>query len=144
LKKKYSLTEHPSDIGVKAWGDTPDELFSNMAEGMFAVMVDLRKLRPARKINLSIKEDGPSGYEEALVAWLEELVYRFETEKMLFCRFNIKRLEVGKRTIIDAEAWGEHIEAGRHKIGVAIKAVTYHGLKVEKNKAWSAQVIFDV
>ncbi|MGM0366461.1 MAG: archease [Actinomycetota bacterium] len=141
--RKYSITEHPSDIGIKAWASGPHNLFSHTAEGMFEIMADFKKIRPEKKIDISIREDCPCGYEEALVAWLEELIFRFETEKMLFCRFEVKELVVGKKLAIDASAWGERIKA-RHNIRVAIKAVTYHGLKVERNKDWKAHVIFDV
>ncbi len=144
MDKRYSITDHPSDIGIKAWGTTPEQLFTNAAEGLYAVMTDPESIKAQKRIDLSIKEDCTCGYEEAMVSWLEELIFWFETEKLLLRSFRIKKLETGKNINIEAEAWGENMDKNRHKIRVAIKAVTYHGLRVGKNKEWNAQVLFDV
>lgn len=66
---------------------------------------------------------------------------------MLFSRFEItKILDQANEKKIEAEIYGERIDFKRHEITVAIKAPTYHMLKVEKNKKgdWIAEIIFDV
>ncbi len=144
MKKKYSVQEHPSDMGLKAWGDSASELFAHAAEGMFSIMSDMRKIKPDKEMDLSIREDLICGYDHALVAWLEELIYLHETEKMLLREFSIQKLDTEKGIVIEAGVRGEQIDYNRHEIKVGIKAVTYHGLKVVKNKIWKAQLIFDV
>lgn len=143
MKPKYRIIENLSDVAVEAWGNSPEELFAYMGQGMFAVMTDSRILaRDSYKI--SIREDCGSSYEEAMVAWCNELIYQFETSKVLFSRFNINKLALQKNTQIEAEVWGEPFDQNKHEIKVAIKAATYHQLKIEQNGQWRCQLIFDI
>ena len=42
-------------------------------------------------------------------------------------------------------AWGETIDPGRHRLDVEIKAVTWHGLKLQRETdGWLAEVIVDI
>ncbi len=144
MNKPYKQVEHPSDIGLEVWGSSVYALFAHAAEGMFAVMTDLETVSPKKKILLKVKEDAACGYEEALVAWLEELIFQFETEKNMLCRFHMTKVNIKDGLDIQAEGWGERFVSSRHEIKLGIKAVTYQGLEVRKNKKWKAKVIFDV
>jgi SHS2 domain-containing protein len=40
---------------------------------------------------------------------------------------------------------GERLDPARHQIFTEIKAVTFHGMRLERGeKGWEAQIIFDV
>jgi SHS2 domain-containing protein len=46
---------------------------------------------------------------------------------------------------LTGKAWGEPLDRGRHELGHEIKAITYHGLKVEQTPdGWLAEVIVDI
>jgi SHS2 domain-containing protein len=46
---------------------------------------------------------------------------------------------------IVAQLQGEPYDSDKHQLKTEIKAVTYHGLSVEKTvRGWKAKVIFDV
>ena len=60
---------------------------------------------------------------------------------MLFRRFDVR---VGERGF-HATAWGEPRDEARHPLIHEVKAVTYHGLTVERTDGgWLAEVIVDI
>jgi SHS2 domain-containing protein len=64
------------------------------------------------------------------------------TRRMLFSRFEV-RLDGGR---LDADAWGEPVDVGRHCPAVEIKGATYTELDVRRlaDGAWLAQCVVDV
>ena len=137
--KKYEIIDHTADIGIKAYGRDVKELFQNAAYGMFDIIADLEGIKPS--IFIKIKKSS-SNFEELLINWLDELLYNFYTKGIIFSKFDIKKLEP---TGIEAEAHGKHIGDNRSRLKTEIKAVTYHGLKIEeKSGGYEVQIIFDV
>jgi SHS2 domain-containing protein len=81
--------------------------------------------------------------EALFVDWLRELIYRIETEHMLWCEFNVQLLDGNRR--LRAICRGEPADWTRHLPDNELKAVTYHGLRVEQMpNGWQAEVIFDI
>jgi len=149
MKPNYAFIDHLSDIGIEVKADNPEELFENAALGMFSIMYDLKGVGAKEKVGVSVKGKKGTDIEELLVSWLEKLLYVFETKKMLFCKFDIINIEIAKSIkSVNAFIYGEKVNLTRHKFFTAVKAPTYHMLKVEKNdKAggiWTARIIFDV
>ena len=135
-KKKYVFFEHTADIGIKAFGKTPQEVFVNAAHGMFSVIADTRRIKPKEEIEITQEA---SDYAELLRQWLQELLYQFSVTGIVFSRFSIKNLS---STNIKAAAFGDNAP---DKIKTEIKAVTYHQLEFKKIKnGYEAKVIFDV
>jgi SHS2 domain-containing protein len=149
MKPNYSFIDHLSDIGIEVKASSPEELFENAALGMFSIMYDLKGVGAKEKVEVSVKGKKGTDIEELLVSWLEKLLYVFETKKMLFCKFDIIDIEITKSIkFVNAFIYGEKVDLTRHKFFTAVKAPTYHMLKVEKNdKAggiWTTRIIFDV
>jgi SHS2 domain-containing protein len=73
---------------------------------------------------------------------LSELLYRYNSKKIIFKEFLIDKLSENS---ISARAQGEKWDLKRHRLKAEIKAVTYHELRVKKVKNhWQGRVIFDV
>jgi len=136
--KPFEIVDHTADIGIKAYGKTPQEVFENAALGMFSLMVDLSTVQEKEVLDIAIEGEDR---ENLLVEWLNELIYFFETENILLKRFEIT--EWSDYHLI-ARAYGEKIDLKKHSLEAQIKAATYHMLKVSHNDIWQAQVIFDV
>lgn len=135
----FELFETTADVGITAWGETPEELFANAARGMFALMVEPDTVRPIDLLPVEARgEDLPS----LLVAWLNELLYRCEAEE--WAPVDVRKVAVeGGRAC--GELAGEPAEAGRHRFKGIVKAATYHLLECHKdNDRWRARVVFDV
>lgn len=140
IMEKFTLIDHTADIGIHAYGKDIDELFANVATGMFSIITDLKKVSVKQEIAVSVEGHDR---DDLLVRWLSELVYLFDTKYILFKEFKV--------TVIDdnhlkATVKGEPLDKSRHMMGMEIKAVTYHELEIKKNKdgIWEAKVLFDI
>jgi SHS2 domain-containing protein len=138
-QKPYEVFEHTADVGLKAYGSTLPELFIHAAEGMESLMVPSEQVRV-----LVSREIDVEGHDlvSLLIAWLNELVFLFDTEYLLFREFDI---EVLTETHLRGRASGEPYDAQRHALSSAIKAVTWHEAMVEAgDDGYRARVIFDI
>jgi SHS2 domain-containing protein len=131
--------DHTADSGIIVWADTIQELFGRAAWGMFAVITSVNDVRPIEMMQVTVEA---SDHQALLVRWLSELNFRHITQHRVFCRFEILELS---EMMIKADVYGEPIDVGRHTIYTEIKAVTFHGLQIEKMaERWKAQIIFDL
>lgn len=135
--KKFELIEHTADIGLRAGGETLAEAFANAALGMFSLMVELENVTEKESRQVEVKADDIEGL---LFEWLNSLLYYFDVEMILFCRFDI--IEFGD-TRLKATCYGEKYDSSRHSLRMGVKSATYHQLEVDREKN-SVRVIFDV
>ncbi len=136
---RFEVLDHTADLGLVAWGKDLKEAFANMAFGMFSQIASLDKV--AEKASRTVKVDAPDR-EALLVAWLNELLYLLDAQGLLLKRFDI--LELSDRHL-KAEVKGEKADPQKHDLKTAIKAATYHMLKIEqRGDGFRAQVIFDI
>ena len=135
----YETFEHTADMGIRARAGNLNELFADAARGLFSVIVgNPESVRPVQEVPFRVDGDR---HEDLLFDWLDELLYAFAARRLVFCDFDV-RLEAGG---LNATARGEPIEPQRHHLDVEVKAVTYHGLKVQQEgDGWLAEVIVDV
>jgi SHS2 domain-containing protein len=135
----YETFEHTADIGIRARSETLNGLFENAALGLFSViMTNPDSVRCVQETAIELSADRR---DDLLFDWLAELLYTFETRRMVFGRFEV-RLDESR---LSAVAWGEKLDAGRHELDMEVKAITYHGLKVEQQgEDWLAEVIVDL
>jgi SHS2 domain-containing protein len=135
----FETFEHTADLGLRVRADNLSGLFVDAARGLFSIIVeDLASVRPETSVSYEIAGAEP---DYLLVDWLTELIFTFESRRILLGRFDVSVDGVG----LKAKAWGEPIDADRHKLQNEVKAVTYHGLKVEQvNQGWLAEVILDI
>jgi SHS2 domain-containing protein len=135
----FETFEHTADLGLRIRAADLDTLFAEAAQALFAVLVeDLSAVRPAQPVELRIDGDER---DLLLFDWLKELLYRCDAEHLLFSRFDVKVREDG----LSATAWGEPLDRSRHVLDHEVKAITYHGLRVEPVAGgWEAEVIVDI
>jgi SHS2 domain-containing protein len=139
VKKPFEVIDHTADIGIVAFGADIKQVFANAALGLFNLMADLDDFKEdlQRELELSAED-----VEVLLVEWLNELIYIFDVEHIIFKRFEIKELT---STQIKAKCSGEKIKLGEHKLKREIKAATYHMLQISKEDGgYKVQVIFDI
>src|SRR4030042_42902 len=133
---RFEFVDHTGDLGVRVFGQTLPELFEQAAEALTFILTDPETIRikESRKFLLKAETD-----EELLITWLNEFVYLFDTEGLLFKAFEV--LSVHDHHL-EALAQGEIYMEGRHPIKTAVKAATYHQLKIENHQGvWTAQGI---
>lgn len=135
----YEHFEHTADLGLRARAADVNGLFAEAAAALFAAIVDgLDTVRPTQQIDVEI---AGTDLDYLLFDWLRELLYRFDADHMLFSRFEVRVGEAG----LTAKAWGEPIDPARHVLSHEVKAITYHGLRAEREgDGWVAEVVVDI
>ena len=137
--RRYEILDHTADIGLTGYGRTLDELFLHMAQGMFGVRADVTAVQPMASIPILVHAEDREGL---LLAWLKELLFAAERDRMVFMNCRIVQL---LPTALSGEAVGEAYDPSRHTLFREIKAVTHHGVEVRRDgELWTAQVIFDI
>jgi SHS2 domain-containing protein len=131
--------DHTGDAGILLRAESLRQLFERAAWGMFSVLTNVAEIRLEEETRIQVEaNDLPA----LMLAWLSELNYRHVTEHRLFGKFEVS---VISDQMVIAEVSGETINLDRHTIFTEIKAVTFHGLRLEKSdNGWEAQIIFDL
>ena len=140
MNKDFVIVDHTADIGIQAFGTDLHQTFANAGKGMFSLITDLDKIEEVIHRDVSVTA---SDLEALLVEWLNELIFLFDTEMLLFRRFHIESIT---DTEIKARCYGEKVDRSRHNLKIGIKSATYHMLEVakENGNGYRARVLFDV
>ncbi len=135
----FETFEHTADLGLRVWAADSNSLFADAGRGLFSLIVpDLQSVRPTETVTFDLAGDAA---EYLLFDWLNELLYTFEVRHLLLCEFDVQVGEGG----LKATARGEPVDPPRHVLDHEVKAITYHGLKLEKEaNLWRAEVIVDI
>ena len=138
VEKDFEFIDHTADVGIIAYGADMSQAFANAARALFSLITELDDVEEVihRDIELTATDE-----ESLLVEWLNELIYQFDTEGILFKRFDIIQLN---NTQLKARGYGEKVDRSKHKLKIGVKAATYHMLKVDKGDGCKVQVLFDI
>ncbi len=135
----YETFEHTADLGLRVRAPDLDTLFAEAARALFSVLVE-NPDAVADTLTVEFEIVGDDR-ELLLFDWLKELLYRFDAERLLFHRFEVHVRPDG----LLATVRGELLDRSRHELGHEVKAITYHGLRVEQSaEGWLAEVIVDI
>ena len=138
----YEYLEHTGDLGIRAYGKTLKDLFTNAAQGLLEAIADVNTVGEGKRIEIEVSAES---LEDLMVTWLGELNFRHEVEELFFRRIEIRALSEDP-WVLSAVAYGEPMDFTKHVVYTEIKSVTYHQLLVEQTPdgSWVAQVIFDL
>jgi len=128
-----------ADTGIRAWGPDLPAVFRQAARALWSLLVETTSVERRQTVGVSVE----AGDRDALlVAWLNELLYLYETQGLVGAGCAIRSMT---DTGLSAEVWGEAVDRARHTIVSHVKAVTYHQLHVGRTASgWEAQVVVDV
>ncbi|HPM81621.1 MAG TPA: archease [Candidatus Anammoximicrobium sp.] len=135
----FEVFDHTADIGLRIRAEDRSALFAEAARALFSLLVlnlDAVRTIEQRRYEIAGEQD-----DYLLFDWLSELLYTFETEHLLLSQFAVELGPTGLR----ATCRGEAIDRARHEMDHEIKAITYHGLKVEPDgNGWMAEMVLDI
>jgi protein archease len=135
----HETFDHTADLGLRIRAADLNTVFVEAAQALFETIVpDLACVRPLKKIDIEL-----TGDERAylLFDWLKELLFHFDAEHLLLGKFEAHVRDDG----LTGVAWGEPADRSRHVLEHEVKAITYHGLRVEQTPdGWEAEVIVDI
>jgi len=146
----YTPFDHTADLGLEVRGRDLADLLATAARAVFDQVLEAGPASVEVRETVEVRPDPDLGPDpaEVLVGWLQELLYRFETRRLVPLTF----------AFAEASAEGARAEVGfgrfdpaRHRARLEVKGVTYHGLEAgEETEAedpearWRARVILDV
>ena len=129
---KFEFLEHTADVYIRAHGKSMEEAYENAALAMFEVMTDSDKITQMQEESLEVEAEDQYAL---LYNWLEALLVKFETENMLFSKFQIANwAETDETFKFKAKIWGEKFNPKKHPQRVGVKAVTYHRMVIIRER----------
>ena len=138
----YRFIDHTADVAADLDGRTPGELFTSAMQALADTITALERVHPV--VTQSVTLDAPA-IEDLLVDWLNELLYRFEVQNMVFSEADVTVDPRDGRWFLTATARGELFDPARHPACVLVKSATYHSLRVtHEHGTWRARIVFDI
>ncbi len=130
----FKENEHTADWELEVWAPDLAGLFEQAARGMYWLMG--AHLKDVPRVPRTIEFHGTDA-ESLLVAFLQELLYLYESEGM--------GADQIKLTLQECHGQAELTVAPFQSVGKEIKAVTYHNLAIrEGSRGLEANLVFDV
>ena len=135
----YETFEHTADLGLRVTAADLAGLFAEAGRGLTSIIVaNLDRVRPVREVTIAVEG---TRLDELLFDWLNEILYVFESQRLLLAQFDVQIDAAG----LQATARGEEADESRHILEHEVKAITYHGLKIEQTgQGYLAEVIVDI
>jgi SHS2 domain-containing protein len=133
----FELRDHTADVAVAARGETLDETYAAVADGLAAAMCE------------SVPETGErhriavhaESREALLFDYLDELIYRRDVDGVLPVA-NEASVDFGEEWVVSGSFRGVPLSVVTAR---EVKAVTYSEMRVERtDHGFTAYVVFDV
>jgi SHS2 domain-containing protein len=125
---------HTADWSLYVWAEDLPSLLVEAARGMYALSG--ARLAPGPRTTRTFEFTAPDA-EDMLVAFLSELVYSAEVEKVGYDQFAAKI----ENSLLSVEMSGAPLVA----ISKTIKAATYHNLHIRQTvRGFETEIVFDV
>ncbi len=122
----YELFDHTADVGLRMRATDLECLFRDAAEGLFSLVADsVQPGAAAPTIEIDVRGDRA---DLLLFDWLSELLYVSDRDRVLLCDFTVSLVQGGLR----GRARAVPIADVMHRLQHEVKAITYHGLRVER------------
>lgn len=139
LPQPYRDLEHTADVGVEVEGGSAAEALARLVLAETALLAGGAAVEPEREERLSVR----GGDLVAIaVTVLRELLFRFATERVLAATCDVVTLD--PRAGVELVVGLGRFDAERHAEGHDLKAVTWHGARLEpRDGRWVGRILFD-
>lgn len=140
----FSFLDHKADVYIMAFGKSLNESFEYAAKAMFEVITDTSMVEPNIKKDISVY-----GFDlySLLYSWLEELLYIFDVENIVFSHFHVCSINKTdeENYVLKAFALGEKFNPLKHVRRTIVKAVTYSQMEIKhENDNFIVKFILDI
>lgn len=137
--KRYELVDHTADRAVLIHGANASEIYQNATWALCDVLchaaaINLRITRPVEAVGADLGE--------TTVRLLNSLIYHCDVEGLVLPDLVISE---ASETKVRGQAWGEPLDPEVHGFKGAIKAATYHDLRLEHTSGMlRLRIVLDV
>ncbi len=143
--KKYEIFEHSADMGIRGYGESIEEAFSNALKALSTLIVEnikWEKISIKDSIYIELKAEY---LDELFVNFINKVLTHFYLEKILFVEFRGSIKKEKEEYILKGEILGEKSFLERFGYGVEVKGATFTLAEVKKEgNLWIAQCVVDV
>ena len=136
----YKFVPHTADIRITFRATSWHELLGDGLRLVRELVVGSGEVEPNQQRQIAF---AAPDHAEAFLTYLRELFLLFESEQLVPCSLEID--ESTSELEFQVTVFGDTFDSERHETQPEVKAVTRHGLRVEKQDGgWEAEVILDV
>ncbi|MBY0546429.1 MAG: archease [Candidatus Obscuribacterales bacterium] len=142
-KSQIRVLDHTADMGFEVNGDSLQAVFELCANALTSILTDLTAITAEQTTPVQLEAADIDGL---MYAWLSEILYLFDGEKMLFTSFKCSSLNLSETSCsLTAELGGEQYDPEKHRISTYVKAITFHQMRiVDQPPNCSARVFIDI
>jgi SHS2 domain-containing protein len=132
----HSFEEHTGEVLLRILAPSLPQLFVEAGLALADLMAEQRA--PSSRESAETVVIRAPDREALLVEWLNELIFRAETQQKIYDHIHITRLS-------DNELRGQIRGAFPERLRTSVKAATFHRLKIQPEvNGYSATVVLDV
>ena len=134
----FEIVEHTADVGIRAWGATPEEAFEQTTHGLLEITGAWRPGDGGTIDEIAVEARDLGAL---LVDWLDDVLYMQDATDSVITSISVDEVN-GSR----ARGRVGHAPREEELEGTAVKAITYHRLVVEREPdgSWRTQVYLDI
>lgn len=141
----FTYIDHTADVAVRLTAPDFEGLLEEASRALRDILLESESPAGApslRTVALRLQAEDREGL---LVDFLNELIFRFDTQRLLPAGLGACRLE-GKAPIeLDTLVKMEPFDPQRHALQTEVKAATFHGLEIrEMEGGLEVDVVFDL
>jgi SHS2 domain-containing protein len=142
--KKYEILPHPSELRLRIYGKTLEELFKNAALALAEILKhNAEKIFEKRPKAKSYKLKAKSlDINSLLVDFLSEILAKSQINKCIYLTRDINLRTSDVLRLLEAKLMAYPVE----RFDEDIKAVTYYGVDIKKNfqGIWQTEIVLDI
>jgi len=137
----YRFLDHMTDAYIEVQGDTLEQAFEFAAKALVDTMVSVSSVAPTSEAQITAKGHD---LESLLYNWLEEVMLKLLVDRQALSYFSVSISKHDDRYELKATVRGETFDVEKHNYKVEIKGVTYHMMKIERNKTVRMRFLLDL
>ena len=132
----FEILEHTADVGVRATASSAEGVFEQATRGLLDITGALVS-GAGEEVPIEVQARDLGAL---LVDWLEEVLYLQDARDSVITDIDVETVEGDRaKGSVSIAPRTEQLE------GTAVKAITYHQLRVEEtDEGWVAVVYFDI
>ncbi len=143
--KKFETFEHGADVGIRGYGDTLEEAFSNALKALAMLLVEElpeEGIKKEKAFEIELEAEEPL---ELFIAFINKTLTLFYLEEVLFWEFEGAIENSAEGLILRGKLWGEPFSVEKFGYGVEVKGATFTLAEVKRTeKGWIVQCVVDV
>ena len=135
----YETFDHTADLGLRIRTADLPTLFAEAGQALTHLLVEnLGSVQAVQRVEWTLPREELTFL---LFDHLATILRHFEEDRLVLAFFEVSLSD----THLQVVAHGEPLDRGRHEPDHEVKAITYHGLRVEpEGDGWIAEVIVDI